>query len=76
MELATHIVNLLKNIGDSKFSDELYDKLVRKVFDSFRFDENETLKIDYVKSSSELSKLNFSAKLVTKRVIFSMFRRN
>ena len=59
MELATHIVNLLKNIGDSKFSDELYDKLVRKVFDSFRFDENETLKIDYEKSSSELSKFNF-----------------
>jgi hypothetical protein len=48
MELATNIINSLKNIGNSNFSDDLFNKLVKKVFESFVFDENETLKIDFI----------------------------
>jgi hypothetical protein len=48
MELATNIINSLKNIGNSNFSDDLFNKLVKKVFESFIFDENETLKIDFI----------------------------
>ena len=48
MELATNIVNLLKSIGNSNFSDDLFNKLAKKVFESFNFDENETLKIDFI----------------------------
>ena len=37
MELATNIVNLLKSIGNSNFSDDLFNKLAKKVFESFNF---------------------------------------
>jgi hypothetical protein len=47
MELATNITNSLKIFGDSKFSNKSFDCLIQRVFNSFIFDENENLKIDF-----------------------------